>query len=538
MGSRPSFSRWITLAMACTVLAGCHVDSYFDPSKTGRFEYTPTTIPILERIDVIERDGDPWAKATGVTPEDLEPSRLTYRIAAGDVVTVDIFELIAPGQVWTATRRVGATGIYRLPSPIGDVRAAGLTAQEFQDTIYRIVDERVMPNPMVNVVVEEGVGFTYTIYGAVAGTGLYSLRRSDFRLLDALAQAGGVPLGTQRVYVIRRVPLAEDMMQDTGVIETMPSPPDRQPVDIEDLIRQLDQPEGAASQPPAQVEPAAPTPPPAETQPQEEPPIDIEDLIRQLEKEAEPDTLPGALPQETGPPLDIDELEPVRVQPAPPLEEPATRPAPPPSADTPAETYIYIEQTDEWVPVHPDAQPGPDDPRPSEEPSQDRPFLERIIEVPFKRLKQGDGTYNIVVRPNDRIYVQESESGVVYIDGEILRPGVYNLPLNGKLTLSRLVAAAGGPGPLAIPTRVDLTRIVGSNREATIRLNLGAIRQRTEPDIYLRGDDHIIIGTNFWATPLAVFRNGLRITYGFGFLLDRNFGNDVFGAPPTNVQGR
>jgi hypothetical protein len=22
------------------------------------------------------------------------------------------------------------------------------------------------------------------------------------------------------------------------------------------------------------------------------------------------------------------------------------------------------------------------------------------------------------------------------------------------------------------------------------------------------------------------------MTYGFGFLLDRNFGNDVFGAPP------
>ena len=39
----------------------------------------------------------------------------------------------------------------------------------------------------------------------------------------------------------------------------------------------------------------------------------------------------------------------------------------------------------------------------------------------------------------------------------------------------------------------------------------------------------------FWATPLAVIRGGLRATYGFGFLLDRNFGNDVFGAPPSNV---
>ena len=42
-------SRWITLAVAGLALAGCHVDSYFDPSKTGRFEFTPTTIPILIR---------------------------------------------------------------------------------------------------------------------------------------------------------------------------------------------------------------------------------------------------------------------------------------------------------------------------------------------------------------------------------------------------------------------------------------------------------------------------------------------------------
>ncbi|MFM8816421.1 MAG: hypothetical protein ACKOHI_00825, partial [Phycisphaerales bacterium] len=68
--------------------------------------------------------------------------------------------------------------------------------------------------------------------------------------------------------------------------------------------------------------------------------------------------------------------------------------------------------------------------------------------------------------------------------------------------------------------------------EAVVRVNLKAIRNKAEPDIVMRGDDHIIIGTNFFATPLAVIRNGFRMTYGFGFLLDRNWGNDVFGAPP------
>ena len=50
-------------------------------------------------------------------------------------------------------------------------------------------------------------------------------------------------------------------------------------------------------------------------------------------------------------------------------------------------------------------------------------------------------------------------------------------------------------------------------------------------------DDLVNFGTSFWATPLAVIRGGFRMSYGFGFLLDRNFGNDVFGAPPSNVGG-
>ena len=155
----------------------------------------------------------------------------------------------------------------------------------------------------------------------------------------------------------------------------------------------------------------------------------------------------------------------------------------------------------------------------------------RVILVDFAALQAGDLTQNVLVRPGDKIHA-ESDIGVVYIDGEVARPGVYNLPPIGELTLSRLVSAAGGLGQIAIPQRVDLVRKIAPDREAAIRVNLAAIRNRAEPDIVMRADDHIIIGTNFFATPLAVIRNGFRMTYGFGFLLDRNFGNDVFGPPP------
>ncbi len=159
----------------------------------------------------------------------------------------------------------------------------------------------------------------------------------------------------------------------------------------------------------------------------------------------------------------------------------------------------------------------------------------RLLEIDYHELIAGQSRWNIFVRPNDFINVVPPPTGVVYIDGEIARPGPYDLPASGQLTLSRLVAAAGGLGPLAIPERVDLVRRVGGDREAVIRVNLAAIRERTEPDIALKSDDHVIIGTNWIAQPLAVIRNGFRMTYGFGFLVDRNWGTDIFGPPPESL---
>ena len=50
---------WVVLsAMMLLNALGCGLNSYFDPSRTGRFEYTPTTIPVLERLDVIETESE------------------------------------------------------------------------------------------------------------------------------------------------------------------------------------------------------------------------------------------------------------------------------------------------------------------------------------------------------------------------------------------------------------------------------------------------------------------------------------------------
>jgi polysaccharide biosynthesis/export protein len=116
------------------------------------------------------------------------------------------------------------------------------------------------------------------------------------------------------------------------------------------------------------------------------------------------------------------------------------------------------------------------------------------------------------------------------IGGQVARPGVYGIPTTGGLTLmSAIRGAAGGYSSIAIPERIDLTRRIGKDREATIMLDGAAIAHREQPDIFLKPNDQVIVGTNFWALPLAIIRNGFRSSYGFGFVLDRNLSNDLLG---------
>ena len=108
------------------------------------------------------------------------------------------------------------------------------------------------------------------------------------------------------------------------------------------------------------------------------------------------------------------------------------------------------------------------------------------------------------------------------------------MPGEKNLTLKQLIASSGGLSGLASPERTDLIRRTEGNQEVTLRINLAAIFHGTEPDIFLKPNDIVNIGSSGLSTPLAVIRNGFRASYGFGFVLDRNFGTDVFGPISTD----
>ena len=494
---------WYVVLIALAVFsAGCEVNSFFDPSKTGYFGSSPVTMPVLDRIAAIEPSVDLWGETSVVSANDLQSSDLSYRLHAGDVLDIRIYELYTPGQFFPLSPRVDQSGEIHVPE-IGVVRAAGLTVPELQQELIEMFAKKVMKSPTVSVNVVNGGALNYIIFGHVNSPGRFTLEDPTLRLLSALTMAGGVPLSTRRIYIIRQVAVH-------------PS--------LEGLHAPWHQSRRNDSDDPTRAKTDAP--------------VDIESLISQLQdqptkKEDMPKPSPGAWAAAGDPPIDVEDVSPTNV--TLPTVKGSARVAPLAVGREPApgnNPFVYLPDQDRWVKTRPITAPES-----STSKLQDL-VIERVIEVPYQRLAHGDTSLNLVIRPSDQIYVDGPPVGYCYVSGEVQAPNAYPLPSADPMTLSRLIAMAGGLGPLAIPDRVDLVRQVDEGREATIRLDLGAIRRRTEPDIVIKPNDHILVGTNWIAYPLAVFRNGFRINYGFGFLMDRNFGNDVFGPPPTNIGNR
>lgn len=507
-------ARVTRLAAACglaaAALAGCNADSYIDPSVVGRWEHTPTVVPILERVDVIERDEGEFVEASPVTPEDLIPEVDDYRVGPGDSLFLEIFDFLQPGVATPFERQIDARGSIDLPQ-IGRVDVYDLTSEEIGERLReRLREEGIIEDALVSVQIVGRRQATFSVYGAIPGVGRYLVPVPDYRLLEAMSEAGGISPIIKTIYVIRQVPLSEDYTRGPGA---RPMAPPTRPapdadgetpegVDLDELIRRLSDPEteGDNGQPAMLGGEGGPA----------------------------PVSLAWAQDQDDAPPIDLIEAEAPR-EPRQARDE--ARPA------GPGDPGSWMFLNGEWVRVDArrnaaDGIPEGEDPLAA---AAAELVTQRIIEIPTEPLLLGDPRYNIVVRPGDVIRVPTPESGLVYLAGPgISRPGIYSLPTNGRLTLTKAVLAAGGLNGLAIPWRVDLTRMVGPDRQATVRLDVRAIAEGTQPDIFLKPDDMINVGTNFWATPLAVVRGGLRASYGFGFLLDRNFGNDVFGAPPSN----
>jgi len=592
----PLFSRSLfrrstakVLAVAGSVvgltMVGCESDSFIDPSVMGRWEHTPTKVPVLERIASIQDAKGDLVELSAPTPEDLYTDPRDYRVGPGDALRIEIYDFVVTGgppEVFD--RVVDPVGMIELPQ-LGRLFVSGKSVEQVRDTVADGM-KKFVADPLIGVDIRELRQQTFTLIGAIERPGPFFIPSIDYKLIEAITAGGRVDDKTKEVFVIRQVQLDERAMspRDTrrsplpGVGPSRPvnngetpstTEPPKSGESLIDLIDQLSQP---GDKPPA-------TPPtqPAPT-PQGEPPVQMPDSppAPQSQPPSQAPSSPTPTPAPVVPPVPIPESTPAP-KPQEPAKPPVDLPSPgmmtgystgpvlarresrfgdepsagrgsSPSVDlpdpnraaqatssptAPQSSWVYIDG--KWVQLAstPTGRPEGKKDLPAE---QRRVVAQRIIRVPFQQLMEGDTSLNIVVRPGDIIRVPAMPRGEVYIAGQVNRPGVYNLSDTGRLTLLRAVqAASGGLSNLAIPERVDLVRVVGDGQQAMVRLDMRAIAEGTQPDVYLKADDMVNVGTNFWAFPLAVIRNGFRANYGFGLVIDRNFGSDIFGVPPESV---
>jgi protein involved in polysaccharide export with SLBB domain len=462
--------------LACAIfaftLSGCETNDYFNPAEPPIVskDAKPLVVPILDTLDKgVEDSQVTFPQAQDVSARDLIPSVSDYTIGKTDTVSVSIFDLLGEGTGETPkVVRVSETGMISLPF-IPPVKAEGLTEHQLELAVIKAYqDAKLIKNARVTVQVVEARARTFSIQGNVGAAGEYQITRPDFRMLDAMvtAHAPNVSIGADYAYIIRKISA-----------ETPTPPPATEPSETPGSTPPATPP-GDLLAPQSSATPVNP----GHTMLMDQPAGNNNNLLAPGSDEGASGMIEGK-PAPGNPNL-TEPTNPTDVQPAAPGE----------------------------------AAGGFEFNAPKE------PSDVRIIRVPIDQLRQyGQLKYNVVIRPGDMIIVPDPQTGTYYMAGHVQRSGVYSLT-GTHITLKQAWSAAGGGDDLAIPHRTEIIRRISPDKEVVVRIDMIKIWNFEQPDMYLRPNDIVWVGTDIWAPFIASIRNSFRLTYGFGFLYDRNFG--------------
>src|ERR1051326_8946356 len=100
---------------------------------------------------------------------------------------------------------------------------------------------------------------------------------------------------------------------------------------------------------------------------------------------------------------------------------------------------------------------------------------------------------NVQIYPGDLIVVPRA--GIVYVLGDVNRPGGFVMQDSGKITLLQAVAQAGGASKSASLSKAVLMR-KNAQGYATTKLHVGKIQKGEAPDLDLHSNDILFVPNN------------------------------------------
>lgn len=523
------------LLILCVFFSGCG-DKFLDPTQIGRFRPTPAVNVILDSLGVAEEELAEYEGAEEPKPIDLLPFDQDHVFAPGDIVRLSIYELLQEGATFTNEYVITETGKLSIPE-VGVVEAGGLTESQLEEEIKQILSPGILKDPSVTVVLMSSEQRTFSILGeGVPVPGRYKIPRTDFRLADALATAGGyAQFNVSNVYITRKIVAGEELIEEDD---------EEKQKEIEQIIT----PEREM------LEMVVPR---TKAEKNNQAIIASSEMIseKELEEAALPEsfaplfdeTMTSDANVETRESDSIEEQEkelmealaedqqPMQEDPMKPLQQQQEQ----------QQEIEWVFQDGKWVPVQKGKEFQEIDreqfrPEKIEEfqveerggidwtETEDAELATRVIKIPIDKIGT-DPKYNVIIRPGDTIKVERDIVGEFYISGNVNNQGV--ITLSGRpMTLKMAIAAAGGLGPLAWPKKCEVVRRISEDEEEIVMVDLDKIASGEQPDFFIKPNDLINVGTHPTSRWRAVLRNAFRATYGFGFLYDRNFADIDFGT--------
>jgi len=503
----------VVLSSGC---ASAWWNGFLDPTQVGNFR--ESVITDIQDTASFEDKPSGIPNAVDPTPDDLVATVENYRVGPGDLFQITLLDFMARGAQSEFVLNVDDLGYVDI-AQLGRIRVEGLSLPEIRDEVARQAKAKGIyaeeSEPTITVIMGDQQNRTFNIAGAVQAPGTYRIPRADFRLTDALIMAGGSDEMLQRLYAGGRV-------QTIYVIrnERRPKTVKEQPVNDGRTSREGEPKPAAtiASESPMVV---IPEPPPSENS--------------SAQLSTRPRTQGPALPTEAVEQDLIDAIAPEGASPRPADSPSSTQQSTNESAP-PLRPFIFVNdklieapagrETDRSTSsVSTATETAPQ----TQQAAQPVDWSElagegqqRIIRISAEALRTGDSSSNIVVRHQDLIRVDPGPIGSYYMGGHVVMPGQY--PLSGEqVTLTQAVITARGLDPLAWPTRCEIRRRIDRDREQITQWDLARIMGGQDPDVFLRPNDVVNVGTHAIAPFLYTIRNAFRFSYGFSFSYDRNW---------------
>jgi polysaccharide export outer membrane protein len=111
---------------------------------------------------------------------------------------------------------------------------------------------------------------------------------------------------------------------------------------------------------------------------------------------------------------------------------------------------------------------------------------------------------NVQVYPGDLVLVPRA--GIVYVLGDVNRPGGFVMQDSGKISLLQALAQAGGTAKNALLSKAVLMR-KNAQGYVTQKLDIGRIERGQQPDLELGANDILFIPTNGFKSVLSGTQN-------------------------------